>query len=145
MKSLLKYGLAIALFSTTLPFGQAAFGQTTRSPESIKGTTWKGVADKEQVTVTINEQQPHNDTQITKCNYILGSMTPISSPNPKGEDSVTGFYCPETGIFAFSRLRNEDSALMQVYRGRLDGNSMKGNFLYMSGNWGEYPFSASKK
>jgi hypothetical protein len=141
MKSLLKYGLAIVLFSTTLSFGQAAFGSP---PENIGKTTWKGTANNEAVSVTIGEQQPHNPAQISVCRSISGYMTPQAGQ--KGEDFVNGFYCPETGAFAFSRLRNEDRALMQVYRGSLssDGNSMKGTFLYMSGNWGEYNFSASK-
>lgn len=141
MKSLLKYGLAIVLFSTTLSFGQAAFASP---PESIEKTTWKGMANNDQVSVTIGEQQPHNSAQISVCRSISGYMTPQAGRT--GEDFVNGFYCPKTGAFAFSRFRNEDRTLMQVYRGYLsnDGNSMKGTFLYMSGNWGEYDFSASK-
>lgn len=140
MKSLLKYGLAIVLFSTTLSFGQAAFASP---PENIAKTDWKGMADKEPVIVTIGEQQPHNSAQVTECRNISGSMTPIDS---KGKDVINGFYCPTTGAFAFSRLRNGDGSLVQVFHGHLssDGNSMKGKFLYMSGNWGEYDFSASK-
>lgn len=141
MKSLLKYGLAIVLFSTTLSFGQAAFASP---PESIAETNWKGMANKEPVIVTIGDQQPNNPAQITECRNISGFMTPQAGSGAK--DIINGFYCPKTGAFAFARFFNQDRALMQVYRGRLsnDGNSMKGTFLYMSGNWGEYDFSASK-
>lgn len=141
MKSLLKYGLAIVLFSTTLSFGQAAFASP---PENIAKTNWKGMANDQPVIVRIGEQQPHNPAQKTVCRNISGFMTPEAGS--KGDDFVNGFYCPQTGAFAFSRFRNHDYSLMQVYRGRLssNGNSMKGTLLYMSGNWGEYPFSASK-
>jgi hypothetical protein len=141
MKSLLKYGLAIVLLSITLFFGQAAFGSP---PENIEKTTWKGTANNEAVIVTIGDQQPQNPAQITKCRNISGFMTPQAGSGAK--DIVNGFYCPKTGAFAFARFFNQDRALMQVYRGSLssDGNSMNGTFLYMSGNWGEYDFSASK-
>lgn len=140
MKSLLKYGLAIVLFSTTLSFGQAAFA----FPESIAKINWKGTANQEPVIVTISEQQPLNASQRTECRNISGSMTPISGSGAK--EVIDGFYCPQIGTFAFSRFRNDDHALLQVFHGSItsDGNSMKGKFLYMSGNWGEYKFSASK-
>jgi hypothetical protein len=62
------------------------------------------------------------------------------------DGSMQGYYCPETGAFAFILNRKEDRATMQLYRGNIsdDGKSMKGTFLYISGDWGEYEFSASK-
>jgi hypothetical protein len=141
MKSLLKYGLAIAVLSIALSFGQAAFA----SPESIQGTTWKGRSSNNQpVRVTINDQQPLNPAQESVCYSVSGEMD-VDTRTGKLDGTMTGFYCPK-GTFAFLLRRKEDREPMQVYQGKIsnDGKSMKGTMLYLSGDWGEYPFSAKQ-
>lgn len=145
MKSLLKYGLATAIFSSTLLFGQAAFAEF---PAEIVGT-WNGQAINTTVItdirVTVAEQQPHNPGQVSECRSITGDMSVETRTGPL-DGSMQGFYCPEKGTFAFILNRKEDGATMQLYRGNIsdDGNSMTGTFFYISGDWGEYDFSASK-
>jgi hypothetical protein len=145
MKSLLKYELATAILSTTLLFGQAAFAEP---PEEILGT-WNGQTSGTTVItdirVTVADQQPHNPGQVSECRSITGDMSVETRTGPL-DGSMTGFYCPKTDAFAYILYTTEDRVTRQVYRGNIsdDGNSMVGTFLYMSGDWGEYDFSASK-
>ncbi|WP_375515570.1 hypothetical protein [uncultured Nostoc sp.] len=135
MKSLLKYGLAIVPFFTTLLLGQAAFAAP---PEDIVGT-WNGLSGNPKVItdirVTVAEQQPDNPAQVSECRSITGDMSVNTRVGPLN-GSMQGYYCPATGAFAFILNRKEDGATMQLYRGNIsdDGKSMKGTFFYISGD-----------
>jgi hypothetical protein len=145
MKSLLKYGLAIVFFFTTLLSGQAAFA----APPADIVDTWTGRAVNTEVItdirVTVAVQEPENLAQVTECRSIRGDMSVETRVGPL-DGSMQGYYCPNTGAFAFILNRKEDGATMQLYQGNIssDGKSLEGTFFYISGDWGEYGFSASK-
>lgn len=138
MNLVLKYGVAVTLCFTPLLLGKPA---SAKPPASIAGT-WTGVANRNAVTLRLT-QDAFNPAQDSNCRFLRGSINVTGET----EDQIQGFYCPQTGAFAFSRIRSDGYA-SQVYRGGLSSAGtplrMGGTFLYMSGNWGEYNFSATK-
>jgi hypothetical protein len=102
-------------------------------PASIVGS-WSAISNQTPLTVTISHQGGGNT-----CKQITGAI---------GDDTVLGYYCPNSGRFNFLRS-NSPSGTFQAYSGNLSetvlGNVvMTGTFVdYIDNPQGEFSFIAS--
>lgn len=132
-----KYITLAALAALSL--GNAAHaGQ--KWPTSVVGN-WTAVANQSPLTISIA-----TEASTGKCRQITGTIT---DNNTGGVDNLLGYYCPNSGRFAFTRAAASNDVTYQTYSGNV---SDTGSSLYMGGTFnelatassvGEYAFLAS--
>jgi hypothetical protein len=123
--------LAILAVAASLAGGAAQAAQ--QWPASIVGN-WSAISNQTPITVAITHQGGGNT-----CKQITGTI---------GDDTLLGYYCPNSGRFNFLRS-NTPSGTFQAYSGNLSetvfGNVvMTGTFVdYIDNPQGEFSYIAS--
>lgn len=117
MLKFVAFTLALAALGSSAQAGQ-------KWPTSIVGS-WNTVANQSSLAITVASQSPTG-----KCRQITGT---ILDETTNVTDNLLGYYCPNSGRFAFTRT-SSNGATYQFYKGNL---SDAGTTLYLGGTFNE--------